>query len=126
VWQGLEGAMEAKLALPGVVLQSDDKLAPKKLSEHRDGKKEASVALLAPQLLINAIKQRQARDVGKLPRTGLGRKEVLGKRLWRVTSTSSRPLDHVVSVDGVRGNHPESQQRTCTAASACFWRACDH
>src|SRR6266851_3330011 len=33
--------MEAKLALTEVAFQSDDKLAAKNLSEHRDGKKEA-------------------------------------------------------------------------------------
>src|SRR5437879_11710110 len=33
--------MEAKLALTEVALQSNDKLAAKNLSEHRDGKKEA-------------------------------------------------------------------------------------
>ncbi len=35
--------MEAELALTEVAFQSDDKLAAKNLSEHRDGKKEASV-----------------------------------------------------------------------------------
>jgi len=35
--------MEAKLALTEVALQSHDKLTAKNLSEHRDGKKEASV-----------------------------------------------------------------------------------
>ena len=35
--------MEANLALTEVAFQSDDKLAAKDLSEHRDGKKEASV-----------------------------------------------------------------------------------
>src|ERR1700733_5588405 len=33
--------MEAQLALTEVAFQSDDKLAAKNLSEHRDGKKEA-------------------------------------------------------------------------------------
>ncbi len=35
--------MEANLALTEVAFQSDDKLAAKNLSQHRDGKKEASV-----------------------------------------------------------------------------------
>ena len=35
--------MEAQLALTEVAFQSDDKLAAKNLSEHRDGKKEAIV-----------------------------------------------------------------------------------
>ena len=39
--EGLQAAMEAKLALTEVAFQSDDKLAAKNLSEHRDGKKEA-------------------------------------------------------------------------------------
>ena len=41
--EGLQSAMEAKLALTEVVFQSADKLAAKNLSEHRDGKKEARV-----------------------------------------------------------------------------------
>ena len=41
--QGLQGAVEAKLALTEVAFQSDDKLAAKNRSEHRDGKKEARV-----------------------------------------------------------------------------------
>jgi hypothetical protein len=41
--EGLQGAMEAKLALPEVAFQSDDKLAAKNPPEHRDGKKEARV-----------------------------------------------------------------------------------
>ena len=41
--QGLQGAMEAKLALTEVAFQSNDKLAAKNPSEHRDGKKEARV-----------------------------------------------------------------------------------
>jgi hypothetical protein len=40
VSQGLQGAMEAKLALTEVAFQSDDKLAAKNLSEHRDGRKK--------------------------------------------------------------------------------------
>jgi hypothetical protein len=43
VSEGLQGAVEAKLALTEVAFQSDDKLAAKNFSEHRDGKKEASV-----------------------------------------------------------------------------------
>jgi hypothetical protein len=41
VSEGLQGAMEAKLALTEVAFQSDDKLAAKNPPEHRDGKKEA-------------------------------------------------------------------------------------
>jgi hypothetical protein len=43
VSEGLQGAMEAKLALTEVALQGDDKLAAKNLSQHGDGKKETSV-----------------------------------------------------------------------------------
>ena len=41
VSEGLQGAMEAELALMEVAFQSDDKLAAKNLSEHGDGKKES-------------------------------------------------------------------------------------
>jgi hypothetical protein len=43
VSEGLQDAMEAKLALTEVAFQSDDKLAAKNPPEHRDGKKEARV-----------------------------------------------------------------------------------
>ena len=39
--EGLQGAVEAKLALTEVAFQSNDKLTAKNLSEHRNGKKEA-------------------------------------------------------------------------------------
>ena len=41
--EGLQSAMKANLSLTEVAFQSDDKLAAKDLSKHRDGKKEASV-----------------------------------------------------------------------------------
>jgi hypothetical protein len=43
VSEGLQIAMETKFALTEGAFQSDDKLAAKDLSEHRDGKKETSV-----------------------------------------------------------------------------------
>jgi hypothetical protein len=42
VCEGLQGAIEAKFVLTEVAFQSADKLAAKNLSEHGDGKKEAS------------------------------------------------------------------------------------
>ncbi len=43
VSEGLQGAMEAELALTEAALQSGDKLAAKHPPEHGDGKKEARV-----------------------------------------------------------------------------------
>src|SRR3984893_2243135 len=43
--------MEANLALTKVAFQSDDKLAAKNLSEHRDGKKEARVRWNPPRVI---------------------------------------------------------------------------
>ena len=39
--EGFEVAMETKLALPEVALESGDKLAAKDAAEHLDGKKKA-------------------------------------------------------------------------------------